>query len=28
MFQKIFTENQNSHFIFSNFFQKIMPFMR
>jgi len=28
MVQKSFRENQNSHFMFSNVFQKIMPFMR
>jgi len=25
---KICTENQNTHFVFSNFFPKIVPFMR
>ena len=25
---KICTENQNTHFVFNNFFHKIVPFMR
>jgi len=25
---KSYTENQNTHFVFSDFFSKIVPFMR